>query len=281
MTKLVIGIQKGGVGKTVTALNLSHALVREGYKVLLVDIDPQSDSSRVCLKTETMPTRSVADVFTGEMSTDIILRTHIDNNLYVLPASSELSKVEYKSLSVEPNAMALRAYLEQKDVDSFFDFAILDTPSTLGFLMVAALKTADHALIPVEFDAFTYSDLSIYLDVFEDTQRFLTMKGVQHKELAKPNLLGIVPVGVDMRLAESKYWKREYQLVYKDLFWGTNTINSNAPTSAALVLNQTIFMYDKSARNCNQYTDLAKRLVKEMMKVEQTNREDQTAQRTR
>jgi hypothetical protein len=107
------------------------------------------------------------------------------------------------------------------------------------------------------------------------------MKGVQHKELAKPNLLGIVPVGVDMRLAESKYWKREYQLVYKDLFWGTNTINANAPTSAALVLNQTIFMYDKSARNCNQYTDLAKRLVKEMMKVEQTNREDQTAQRTR
>jgi cellulose biosynthesis protein BcsQ len=192
------------------------------------------------------------------MSTDIILRSHIDNNLYILPSSSELSKVEYKSLSVEPDAMALRAYLEQKDVDSFFDFAILDTPSTLGFLMVAALKSADQALIPVKLDAFTYSDLSIFLDVFEDTQRFLAMKDIQYNDTAKPNLLGIVPVAADMRLAESKYWKREYQLVYKDLFWGTNTINSNAPTSAALVLNQTIFMYDKSARNCNQYTDLAR-----------------------
>lgn len=271
MKKLVVSIQKGGNGKTVTTLNVAHALGNLGYKVLVVDTDPQSNATQVCLKTDSMPTNSIAHIFTREEnSTDLILKTHLHDKVFILPASPELSMVEYKSASSDPNAMALRRYLEQDEVDSFFDFCLIDTPSTLGFLMVAALKSGDHTLIPVKLDTFSYSVLPNFLDVLEDTQQFLSLKGIVGNNHLKPNLMCILPVAADMRLAESKYWKREFQVIYKELFWGGNIINSNAPTSAAIALNKTVFLYDNTARNCLQFTELAKRLAKEMIKYEQT-----------
>lgn len=155
---IAVSNQKGGVGKTTTAINLSCCLAMNGKKVLLLDMDPQANASSglgVYLEREKV---SSYQVLIGESDlSDAIMETEV-KNLFLVPATQDLSGAEIELVSALGREMKLKNVLENLKED--FDFIIIDTPPTLGLITVNALTAADSVLIPLQSEYYAMEGLS-------------------------------------------------------------------------------------------------------------------------
>jgi chromosome partitioning protein len=149
---LVVANQKGGVGKTTTAINLGAALALAGQRVLLIDLDPQANlTSGVGLKGQTTPAGSVYQALTTDASdaAPFILDTHIAG-LSLIPADRNLTGAEVELVSLPNREQRLRAVIRGiRDTPERFDYIFIDTPPSLGLLTLNALVAADAVLIPL------------------------------------------------------------------------------------------------------------------------------------
>jgi chromosome partitioning protein len=166
MKVIAISNQKGGVGKTTTAINLSAALTLLGQRVLLIDLDPQANTTSG-IGLEANGEESLYPVLLGNADIrDKIQQSRIDL-LSVIPAHMDLAGVEIELARSDDHLTRLRGYLQGLKPNDLFEYCILDTPPSLGVLMTSALASADEVLIPLQCEWFGLEGLAKIVHVID------------------------------------------------------------------------------------------------------------------
>jgi chromosome partitioning protein len=163
---IAITNQKGGVGKTTTAINLAAALASKGRKTLLVDLDPQANSSMSYLDIHELQ-HSIYDALTDEQIhlADILKPAEKIENLHIAPSTIALAKIEAKLIGELDSHYRLKDELQS--VQDNFDYIIIDTPPTLGIITVNALVAASHVLIPIQASYFALEGTDDLLETID------------------------------------------------------------------------------------------------------------------
>jgi len=247
MKTIVFANQKGGVGKTTSAVNVAAALGIAGKRTLLVDFDPQGNAtSGVGVR---KPQVTSYDIVIGRRpSSDAVIKTDF-KNLYVIPSSMPLAAADFELADLENRESRLKNALEA--IGKSYDYAIIDCPPSLGLLTVNALAAGDGVVIPMQCEYFSLEGLS---------QIMLTVKQV--KKLYNPalSLTGILITMYNGRLNLSVSVLDEIKKYYADKLFKT-PVQRNVRISEAPSYGMPIQYYDKYSRGALQYSDVAQELM--------------------
>lgn len=155
---IAVANQKGGVGKTTTAINLSSCLAEKRKKVLAVDMDPQGNMTSGLGVDKNSVENTIYDLIIGESSIDEVLRKDIMKNLDIIPANIDLSAAEIELIDVEDKEYIVRNVI--KDIKDNYDYIIIDCPPSLSMLTINAMTTATSVLVPIQCEYYALEGLS-------------------------------------------------------------------------------------------------------------------------
>lgn len=242
--------QKGGVGKTTTAVNLTAALGSKGYRILLVDIDPQGNStSGLGINKRGLETSSYSVLIGSSSAKDAIIKTEFDN-VWVMPSSMDLAGAELELVDLEKRESKLRNALAL--VANDFDFIFLDCPPSLGLITLNGLVAADTLMVPIQCEFYALEGLS---------QLIATVRTV--KRLYNPliEIEGVLLTMYDGRLNLTQQVVDEVKKCFPKKVYSTY-IPRNVRLSEAPSYGQPVMYYDKSSKGANAYSDLADEFLK-------------------
>jgi len=246
---IAVANQKGGVGKTTTSINVSACLASRGKKVLIIDIDPQGNTtSGIGINKRTIQ-KSIYDVLINEeLIQDVIIKTDYEN-LYICPSNIQLAGAEIELVAVMSREFRLKNSLEP--IRNEYDYIIIDCPPSLGLLTINAFSCADSILVPIQCEYYALEGLS---------QLTNTIKQVKKALNPKLDIEGVLLTMFDARTnlsiqVVSEVKKYFPQKVYKTI------IPRNVRLSEAPSYGQPIIVYDPKSKGAECYLDLADEII--------------------
>ncbi|MEK7397306.1 MAG: AAA family ATPase [Candidatus Poribacteria bacterium] len=246
---IAVANQKGGVGKTTTAINLSACLAEIGYKTLLLDIDPQSNTTSGLGFDPRKLTKSIYHVLIDNTPiTEIVMDTAV-KRLSLVPSNSDLVGVEVEMVALIARETKLRSALQS--VRSQYDYIIIDCPPSLGLITLNALTACDSVLIPIQCEYYALEGLGQLLET-------ITLV----KDNLNPNLEieGILLTMQDKRVRLSEQVISEVRNYFKGRVYDTN-IPRNVRLSEAPSFGKPIILYDPRSAGAKAYMKLAKEVA--------------------
>lgn len=259
---LAIANQKGGVGKTTTAISLGAALAVAERSTLLVDIDPQASSTKG-LGLKPGPSGDMYGVMSGEVALeDILLPTELEF-LHVAPANRDLVGVELEIIGDSGREHRLKGALA--GVKGRFDYTLIDCPPSLGLLTVNALSAADAVLIPVQCEYLALEGVSDLVDTLQRIQASLN-PGL--------DIEGILLTMFDERTNLSRQVVADIRSFFKEKVFKT-IIPRNVRLGEAPSFGRPIILYDIRSKGAESYLNLAREVIRRHEKTSSRQRSEQ------
>ena len=241
--------QKGGVGKSTTAINLSAALGELGKQVLLVDLDPQGNSSSGLGIEKSQVHNCVYDVLLNDVAIEDVIIPDVGEGLDLVPATINLAGAEVELVSEMARENRLKDAVGS--LRGKYDYVFFDCPPSLGLLTVNALVAADKLLIPIQFEFYALEGVTKLLD---------SMKRVKTRLNPTLDIFGVLLTMYDGRTTLSRQVVEEVRSYFgKTVF--TTLIPRTVKLSEAPSFGQPITQYDPSGKGAQSYVNLAKEVV--------------------
>lgn len=244
MRKIALVNQKGGVGKTTTAANLSDGLARLGRKVLLIDFDPQANATISFGVDVNQPRLTIYDILRGDAKPEQAI-LHLSPHLDLLPSSIDLAGAELELNAVIGRELALRDALSGLDG---YDFVLVDCPPSLGLLNVNALAYVDEVFVPLECEFFALHGIS---------QLMKTIGMIQKRIQPHLRITGVIPCKFDGRTTLSKEVVGEIRGHFQNSVF-KSMIRNNVRLAEAPSHGKSIFDYAPDSAGAEDYMALAR-----------------------
>ena len=246
---IAVSNQKGGVGKTTTSVNLSAALAALEKKVLLIDFDPQANTSSSIGIDVSINTKTIYDLLENNCEINECIYNTKLSFLDVIPAHIDLVGIEIEFINSTDREYLLRNVID--NVKGKYDFIIIDCPPSLGLLTINALSAANSIIVPIQCEYLALEGLGKLLN---------TIKSIQKLHNSNLSIEGLLLTMYDTRLNLSNQVKKEVKLHFNEMVFKT-VIHRNVKLGEATSFGKSIIDYDVSSKGADNYLNLAKELI--------------------
>ena len=253
---IAIANQKGGVGKTTTAINIAAALAEMDKQILIIDIDPQGNASTGIGIDQDAREITTYDLIMGETSLDAAIQSSPLKNISIIPATTDLSSADIELFNSDHRVNMMRDTLRNGDTSSF-DYILIDCPPSLNLLTINAMVAADSVMVPLQSEFFALEGLS---------QLMLTIREVRSSANPSLRIEGVVLTMYDARNNLSVQVEKDARENLGDLVF-EQVIPRNVRVSEAPSFAMPVLSYDPQSKGAVAYRALARELTRRNEKL--------------